>query len=476
MKNNKNYYNRINSDSNFNNILRIKGKGVSNKNNYVIIGDTKTPSTLKNISNSNYFLIQNRDVAKLQKAIKPKKIIFYTYDEIYDYLNKQDLSLYLGVPRNYFNCIFHNDNRSKATIYKERNYYYYKCTDKNNCNFGTGTIRKCTERILKCNKVEGLDFLKQVYNITYIETEWQVTQKKILDENIKYMLSSDFKMEYPEVYQRIKNYFPELIVLHEIAKTTLPPEHYTEDQNQALFFSSLRYLGNIIGDRKNISSNHRRIADRLGLFTYLGLLFKLKDEEIPPFLLEESNRQKTLLQNKLLNQESLDKGKEINRVSFFSIPSYSENVLNFSEEKSIEFKESHFTMKGWSREMIFRALGEKEANRVYPQLQGEKISELNYETTRKIENICFYFLKEKGWTTEAEILQHIKLNFKGQQIYKDIQIKRVIPELIVNYGLKKVRLNKQLKEKYNINIVGYPYIIILDEDIHNVFLKEDEFN
>lgn len=467
MKNNIKSYKSINFNINYYDNSKADKKCVSNNNNYVIIGDTKTPSVLNNTSNTNYFLIRNKDVVGIQEKIRPQEITFYTYDEIYDYLNKQDLSKYLGVSGSKFNCIFHNDNKLKATIYKERNHYYYKCTDKTNCNFGTGTIRKCTERILKCNKVEGLNFLKQVYKITYSETEWQINQKNILDENIKYMLSNDFKTEYPEVYHRIKNYFPELIILHEIAKTTLPPKHYTEDQNQALFFCSLRYLGNLIGNQKNISSNHRRITDRLGLFTYLGLLFKLKDEEIPLVLLNESNKQKNMLQSKLLSKEALDKGKEINRVSFFSIPSYSEDVLNFSEEKSIEFKENHFTMRGWSREMIYRALGEKEADRVYPQLQGDKISELNNETTRKIENICFYFLQNKGWTTEAEILKHVKLYFKGQQIYKDIQIKKVIPELINNYGLKKIRLNKQLKERFNIEINGYPYIIIKDDNINN---------
>jgi len=273
-------------------------------------------------------------------------------------------------------------------------------------------------------------------------------------------MSDEFKEEYPEIYKLTKRYFPELIIIHEVAKITLPPEHYDEFENEALFYASLRYLGNLIGDKKGLSGDHRRIADRVGLFTYLGLLFKLKDEEIPPNLLIEAERRRNELRNKVLSQEDRKEGKDINRVSFFSIPSYSDNILNFSQEKSIEFKENHFTMRGWSREMIQRTLGNEEANRVYPQLKGDQLSDLNIKTTNIMETICLKEINEKGWVTEQEILEQVSLYFQGQKAYKEKQIKKAIPYILQKHKLIKVRLNNIIKDNYCIDVQGYPYIII----------------
>lgn len=42
------------------------------------------------------------------------------------------------------------------------------------------------------------------------------------------------------------------------------------------------------------------------------------------------------------------------------------------------------------------------------------------------------------------------------------QWKKSIQEILDTYGLKRVRLNKELKTKYGIEGNGYPYIIIED--------------
>ena len=109
--------------------------------------------------------------------------------------------------------------------------------------------------------------------------------------------------------------------------------------------------------------------------------------------------------------------------------------------------------------MFLRTLGDEEADRVYPQYIGSPLSKLGEDVAFQMEKTALQLIEEKGWTTEKEILNNVKLFFKGQKKYKETQIKRVIPDLLGKYNLLRVKLNKKLKELYQINFEGYPYII-----------------
>lgn len=410
---------------------------------------TKSKS-VETVDNTNVRLIKNKDINKLQKILKPKKVKFHTHEEVYEYLSKQDIQKYLGVNGKYFNCVFHEDNKPSANIYKNYNtdHYVYKCfSDK--CTFKSGTIIKATERLLKCRRIDALKFLRKVYRIEYYETKWQKEQKEILEENMRYLISEQFKIDYPELHKRIKNYIGELYVIHSVAKDNLPAEGYTKDQVNALMFASVRYIEKICvsaGMRKN--EDIKGMANKLGLFAYLGILFKLQEDQIPDFLLKEAKRQ--LMKNK----EKLG-AKSLNMVSFFEIPSYSDDILSFSEEKANEFKNKHLTMRGWSYEMLYRVLGKDEANRVYPQMKGKELSDKSKISTKMIEKETMRLLEKQGWVVEQQVLNNIKLS----KNYKQKQIKRVLGELIEKYDLIRRRLNKDLKNKLNCNIKGYPYVI-----------------
>jgi hypothetical protein len=386
-------------------------------------------------------LIRTKNIEALRNIIKPKPIIFYTYTEVYHYLNQQDLSLFLGVNKKPFHCLFHDDTNPSANIFygDEANAEIYKCFSER-CTFKTGTIRKCVERILNCNKVESLKFLMDVYNITLSETDWQRKQKEIIDENIRYIQSVQFQYDYPELYNRIKNYISDLILLHNIAKDNLPAEHYSDEQIEFLFYTSMRHLANIKGVK-----SQSKIANIVALFVYLGLIFRKNKDELPDNFIDQVI--------KTINP------KHIDIISFFAVPSYCDKIMTFGEEKAIEFKEKHLTMKGWSRELLLRTLGENEANRVYPSQKGKKLSELSHNNVSTIERVLLNFIYEKGWVTEKELYEHVHLNIKSNE-YKKKQIKKMIGETLDKYGLKRVRLNRDIKEKYQIDVNGYPFIII----------------
>jgi hypothetical protein len=441
------HYDRIN--------IKEKGGYHNDQNPYTSSNIDKstylTTKQYKHIYNKTHMVnhIINQDIKTLRSIIMPKKHIVYTHEEVYDYLNQQDLSKLLGVSGNSFKCIFHDDHNPSAGIFinPENGHQIYKCFSEH-CTFKAGTVVKCIEKILKTNRVKALRFLRKVYDVDYAETEWQKEQKEIIDENIRYIRSDYFPIEYPELYNLIKRYIGDLTLIYNIARENLPAEHYDDTQLENVFFSSMKHLAKLMGTK-----NVKGIVDKVALFTYLGLLLKLKENEIPKPLLEEAKRE--LMRNKEKYKRNM------NLISFFSVPPVSEENFYFGEQKAIEWKQKGYTMKGISREMILRGHGQEEADRVYPQLAGKGLSESDHEKASKIEKVMMKLINKKGWITEKEVIDAIE---DGSKEYKKVKLKRIIAEVVVKYDLVRVRLNKDLKEKYNIDVNGYPFVIMKNID------------
>jgi len=404
-------------------------------------------------SNNNVKKIKERDIEYLRQriGIHDEEKVFYTLHELKDYLFSMDLGLLLGLDSSKrFNCCFHHDrNPSAGIIYDEdQNRYIYKCFS-SKCNFKTGLIIKCIETILDCDYMEALEFLMEVYNVSHKETEWQKKQKKKIDFNKQYIQSDEFQIEYPELHKRIKKYIPELDSLLDIARLNMPPEHYTNEQIENLFFVSIRHFANRIG-----KNSLGQVSNEIALFVYLGLLGKLRKEEIPKELLDRAEEE-------LKKNKDRFKSDYVNMISFFHIPSYSQKNLSFSELKAIEFKEKNFTMRGWSREMLLRALGEDEANRVYPQLEGKNITNKSHKRANLIENVTMRMIENQGWVTEEYVINTVSRNYKSGKEYTKTQIKRIMSEMMDKYDLQKRRLNKDLRKQLNIkenDVKGSPSI------------------
>ncbi|MFP3472724.1 hypothetical protein R0J90_21970, partial [Micrococcus sp. SIMBA_144] len=76
----------------------------------------------------------------------------------------------------------------------------------------------------------------------------------------------------------------------------------------------------------------------------------------------------------------------------------------FAQQKAKDFNDHGFTVKAFGREMIFRAFGEEEANRVYPQERGKGLSEASKGYATIIESVILSLLRNKEWTTGNEIV------------------------------------------------------------------------
>lgn len=356
--------------------------------------------------------------------------------QLYDVICKINLASFLGLQENRnFNCVFHNDKKPSANIFTniETGHKVYKCFSAS-CDF-VGTIIKIVERLQKCRKSEAINFIKQVYNIELVETEWQKETKVMLQSNIEYLLSNLMSVEYPNLYHRISYYIPQLITLHEFAIMNLHDEPLSNDSRHA-FFTTLTQLKQVF---RNL--NNEKLTQRTALFAFLHLIEKLPDNKVP---------EKLLKQSKILAKDNH------NTPNFFEIPPYDYPVLSNAESKAKEFKQRNMSMKGFSRDMLIRTMGSEEADKVYPKLKGRKQSKVMQDFSDLFDMLILESIEVKGYAIENEILSKLK----GNRDENKKKIKRVLQETLDRYGLVRKRSNKQIKEFYGITNKGYPFLLV----------------
>lgn len=378
------------------------------------------------------------DKYNIYSSIYPPKTprhIVSNRNEMYKTIGHIDLIEFLGLDSDRFNCIFHEDNNPSAGIFigNDGN-YIYKCFG-SSCGFVGGIIR-IVERLAKCNKPKAINFIKSVYGIELIESDWQKEQKEILQANIDYLLSNQMQEEYPELYKRIKNYIPLLVVLHNIAMNNVKDENII-DSEDVTFFSS---LSNIMNE---LQSNNHNVTDRINLFALLELIKKLDITEIPEHLLNRAKHEAA-------------KKKQNYLVNFYSIPSYSDEKLNDADDMARLFIEKNMTMKGWSRELLLRTFGKAVADKVYPQFKNIGISESSYKFEKKFTELLLDIINKQGYATEKQCLDILE-GYKG---LNHVRMKRVLQEVIEKHDLKRIRCNKEIKEKFKVDSEGYPFIIV----------------
>lgn len=410
---------------------------------------------------NNIELIRDKNVNKLKGILNKDMSLFYTYAESVDYIKRQDIGELLGLNISCL-CPFHNDQTPSARIFRNEftNHSLIHCHS-DNCDFNTGTIIKVIEKLTQLNKVQSLRFLRDVYNIDFQHTDWQREQIELIDENIRYLQSGDFEIEYPKQYKIMKRYIPDLIQFLILSKEYLPPEHYTDEQTKVLFFASLEHFARFMGKSE---SSKKRLGDKIALFAYFSYIYKLKEVEIPEILLERAKFE--LVKNKFSGNHM-----SYNLMSFYEIPSYSVEIMSFAEQKAEEYSDNHFTMRGWSYEMLLRALGEDEALRVYPQMSGKKIKERSHILTKEMESAALEILNVRDWVTEKEIINVIKSYIDGvSQTALERQIKKIISELIQKYDLKRVQSNKEVFKNLGVSppvtengFMSFPFILIKNQ-------------
>lgn len=361
--------------------------------------------------------------------------------QLYDFINQIDLCNYLGI-YDYVNCILpdHDDKDPSAHIFKtDDGTQIYKC-------FGCDrayTITSITEKLAHCKRSEAIEFIKSVYNIKLIESDWAKSWKQKMIDSANYLDSDDFKITYPELASLIRNR------KHHIKEILL---HFTQYVNEDMqiddkpfFFASYKTLMEVCGIKGDKSD---KLSQSLALFALVDMIIKLSTKDIPEKELNKAKHIAALHHHKKLT-------------GFYSFNEYGTILFESSEEIAKNLKANNMTLKGLSREYILRTFGTELADKVYPQYKYENAqgtSQESDERTSQIVECLFYCIGQKGYSTEKDVVYLLGDKYKYQTT--EIQIKKSIQEILVSYDLKRIRANKDIKEQYKINGNGYPFIIV----------------
>lgn len=403
--------------------------------NPLIMSAQKPPNTQTN----NIDCIINKDINKLHEILKVHNVKLNNIGEVYDYLKRQDLRMFLGLPNeNPFNDIFHEDNNPSASIFKSKmgnGHYLYKCHS-DSYSF-VGTIIEVTEKLLRCSKWEALKFLMKVYKIELVETEQQIAKKELIDSNKYLLIDPELHEIYPHFEKLIRRYKKSLYVILDMAKNYL----YSGKDKRVIFYKSLNEIA------KSLEISKSAAGSRINFFVLFGLLNKLDEKDVPKKWINEAKKIKAEKKMRYM-------------YSFYEIPDYNYKLMSEIDKKAKIWLEKGGNMKMVNYEGVLRMFGREEADRVFVQDQGKEISEFNEELAVKIEKMAMELIEKKGWAIESEILDNLWLGFKGEKSLKEKQLKKMLGEMLDKYDLKRVRLNKEIKKKLGVDCKGYPFVII----------------
>lgn len=362
--------------------------------------------------------------------------IFKSENDLYTFINHIDLGEYLGIGDSTVNCILpdHEDNTPSAHIYyTDDGTPIYKC-------FGCGsarTITTITEELADCTRSEAIEFIKKVYNIELVQSEWTMQQKQLLINCANYLDTTDFKETFPQLAKIIRT--RKLHIQKMLVHFTQYVNEDLQIDGKPLFFASYNTLMNIC----ELKGGSDKMAKSITLFTLLNMLDKVELNCVPT---EELNKAKSISAKygfkKLTN--------------FYQFGEYGFKQFKDSEIMAKVLIENNFTLKGISREYVLRTFGIKVADKVFPQYKFENArgtSKKSDDATMRLSNKALKIIEKKGYVLERNI------RGKGQT---EIQWKKSIQEILDLYGLVRVKASSMNKKKYNIPMdIQYQSFVIV---------------
>ncbi|RVT65298.1 hypothetical protein [Niallia taxi] len=387
-------------------------------------------ASYSNIYTNNVDLISKRNIMELREQLNIDPVTL-SNNEVLDYLKKQDLRAFLGIrTEGTFIDIFHDEASPSASIYqshRKNGHWLYKCHSSSKPF--TGTILHVVQRLLKCSVVEAKLLLIEIYMIEIYESETVKEFKESIDMYKELLRSDELEEIHPHFYKAFIKYghLQDFYILLDLAK-----EFITNDTDpRIVFYHSVRTLAQHFGRSTSATGT------RMNFFSLFKVTRKLDETELPEKLLKIQNRNKRERHFQY-------------RSNTYELPMYTYEFFHQIDKMCRVWLEKGCTGRTISYEGIMRTFGREDADRVFPQDKGKEIQELNEEVVSNIQFTTLKLLQSKGWTTEKEILNTVKLYFKGQQEFKTKQFKRCIAEMVDTYDLEIILSNKKLKEEMGI--------------------------
>ncbi|MCZ8533378.1 hypothetical protein [Psychrobacillus psychrodurans] len=352
--------------------------------------------------------------------------------EIEDYLKKMYLPDFLGIYKyNSFNDIFHDEQSPSASIFKvssDTGHWLYKCFSSSSPFLGS--IIEVTAKLQDSSKDEALKFLCDVYEITNVNAEAIEQYKQQYYQYIEYLASDVLKDEYPNLYKMLARgkSLGALVQLLSYVSNNINDEEII----RTIAFHKVETFA------KKLNISKSSMGRKINLFTILGFMKKLDDNEIEDGLL-----------NKLEQKKKVNNYRY--RSSVYEFPILITEQLNEMEKFATVWLDNGLSIKSVTYEGIYRSFGKEEAERCFPQDKGKVISDRHDDSVTELHRVIMEQVNERGWTIKNDIIEAVKFNGGNGKMKKEDVFKTALKEILDSYSLEFVPLNKRLKEEMNIN-------------------------
>lgn len=377
----------------------------------------------------------------------PKKI-FHSYRDAFDYIAKEvDFFEYLkkfynlqGDSSRSFHCIFHDDERPSASIFKSDSGINLYCCHSGNCNFKTGNIiqvvqelenrSKKEENLKKCTRSEAM---KKVCRDLNVEYEEDLNMIRFIIDNLN-TINDDIAYSHRELYGAISRYLPTLKILHE---TALRNAIYSSCQDEYLFSASVNYIAEKLGrrDKKNTGAD-------ISLLCLLKMIEKvdLEDEKIPE-------------EYKAYIKRYQQKDERQRHINVYSLPAYTHDKLNECNEMAKAVKQKNLRKRHFTYESVANAFDKETADRVFPQVKNKPVKEVDEYLLQSIQHL----LDNHEYFTQKTVKAYYVDN---DRYFDEMKYVKQLPAIMQKLDLEKVKATKEMKDKYNILSAGYPNLFV----------------
>ena len=402
--------------------------------------------------NLNVKAIKEHDIEYLRKVLVHEPIEFENKNEFWDYIYSElDIAELIDIdnPKS-FCCVLHDDHNPSANIFTTQNgIQKYRCCSENL----TLNIKQLIELLGNFkSEYKAIQFIMNIYNLSIKESQWSIEQRENIDLMISNITLNKFKELCPQADKNIKYAKDTFLMMLSIARNNIYSEKFSNNDGEIVFYITNKKLSEYLG-KSNSQKKIDKVSKYVKMLIYHDLIRILDNDQIP----------KELLKNAL----KYTNGNK-NRANFYAIPSWVIQQLGTIENNGVRWKEKGYRIAGISFDMFYRSEGFDVAASIYPQYKKKKneygeivnrtTTKASDERTLKISEVILQCIQRKGYCTEKEIVYILGNKYRYE--VTETQIKRSLNGIMDCYGLKKVKANKVLKEKYHIKSDGYPNIII----------------
>lgn len=380
-------------------------------------------------------LIKNDDKEEMKQWFKD--CLFdssdMSFNEIYERLLTIDMNKLLKSNKN-LRCLFHDDHNPSADIFTGENGHSIFYCHSGNCNVSVDFIGVMKLILKKDSRVETFNWLLEKLDLYPTHFQKLKEESKVLFDTLESMKD--------KLFRTIRNYLEEMRRVYDVL---LSDVNFFDDSKESV---TCILSGEQLA--KKMSSYYGKTYDidkcnkLLSFMTFIGLIKKLDDEDVPLKMLEYLNG---LKEEKALGNFN-HKRSNVYRLDVFNATSV---IQKLNEDILPLLDKFHFTYQYFSYAWVKICFNEKEAKRVFPQNFRSELS----KEKQLILDEAHEVLQGLSWQgtyimTEKELIKTVceRLRNVGCNSVKNALIEN--RGYFVKQGFTLERASKDIKRLYNV--------------------------